>query len=1270
MLKNYIKLLSLAFFVTLTTVSLGQTTLIAKESTWKYHHGNTDQSTAMTDTTFDDSGWSSADGIFGVGTLDGATITTAINNNNSTYFRKTINLSTRLYGSLELNVVCDDGFIVYLNGTELHRENVGTNDPLLHADAAPTTISGTDEGTYFSYTVSIDTSDLVLGPNYITAVLKNRAGGSSDLGFDLELIANDYIDAGSYTVNSGDDWDYLDDGNSPTTGWNSDTNWTIPGAWDNGPSLLGYGTIDGRTKATTLNTASDVSVFFRTEFVITDTTSVNYLDMDYVRDDGIVIYVNGVEIFRDGIPTGAVTNTTEANQTIGGTDEGAWNNTVIATSGLLHQGKNIIAASVHQVNPYPSSSDISFDLRFQAVENIQVSLERNQYVQNTTDSSVVIRWRTNLPISGSVKYGTTLGTYSSSVDSSAVKTDQVIKISGLSPNTKYYYHLSTNGTDTVGRFDSTYFFKTAPTPGDKSGTVGFWILGDGGQIGTRQTGVHSTFLNSGFKDSMDMILMLGDNAYNDGTDAEFQTGLFNTQLDSVIRNTPMYSTVGNHEVRYVGAHNVLTPETTPYYQIYDFPINGEGGGLASGTESYYSWDYGNVHFMSVNTEEEDLDSSTSTMWSWCESDLQQNTMDWIVVIIHQGPYTKGSHNSDVTSGSDMRHVEFRRQFLPLLERYGVDITLGGHSHSYERSKFVNGHYGYSPTYSSGTHDIDGGFGRMPGSGSLTNDCAYEKASTGPDAGIGAIHCTAGSSSKSGNYDIDHPVMKVNWNTAGSVYIEVNDNKMSWWYLEENGDTTDYFQILKDTDYDSTYVLTDSTVTLTASWPEGPYLWSNGATTRSITTTLGKDSTFSVQNIAGSAPCMTDTFNVDFPSLVRYPFSELDTTGLTSTDADGSSIIIADEHTTADANGWYYYYNAADSNALIFAARNSGNTLPIDNVINRVEIRKANLYDRIATGTDSFRAVLPIDWNIVPISQPNGGMDIKFYFDPADMAAFTAVTDSISGTNADLVSSIDWFKASQGSGTSFLNANISVDSVDNFTDLTSLLVAAPNYTTGVGSTDGTAWMDQGNGKNYIQFNGLTSFSGGTMSQALFDPTPVPVEWLAFNASWIGTNAQLIWQTASEQNSDYFAIERLTEDGSFIEIGRLAAAGSSNSVLTYQFEDISASQLRANKLSYRIKQVDFDGGVSYSEIRLLTKESMDMVSIYPNPAQEKIQIELSDELRGQNYNIEIFNLNGDLVLKERLNDNSTQSIELTDVVSGHYVVVIRTADKLFTYRLIKE
>ena len=80
-----------------------------------------------------------------------------------------------------------------------------------------------------------------------------------------------------------------------------------------------------------------------------------------------------------------------------------------------------------------------------------------------------------------------------------------------------------------------------------------------------------------------------------------------------------------------------------------------------------------------DAEEEDLDSTSSSMWAWAKSDLQQVTADWIVAFVHQGPYSQvGSHDSD----SETAHVEFRENFISLLERYGVDLVLSGHNHAY------------------------------------------------------------------------------------------------------------------------------------------------------------------------------------------------------------------------------------------------------------------------------------------------------------------------------------------------------------------------------------------------------------------------------------------------------------------------------------------------------------------------------------------------------------------------------------------------------------
>ena len=81
------------------------------------------------------------------------------------------------------------------------------------------------------------------------------------------------------------------------------------------------------------------------------------------------------------------------------------------------------------------------------------------------------------------------------------------------------------------------------------------------------------------------------------------------------------------------------------------------------------------------------------MLTWRENDLAETTQKWIIAYWHHPPYTKGSHNSD----SESRLVDMRENALPILESSGVDLVLSGHSHSYERSYQLHGHYGTSGT---------------------------------------------------------------------------------------------------------------------------------------------------------------------------------------------------------------------------------------------------------------------------------------------------------------------------------------------------------------------------------------------------------------------------------------------------------------------------------------------------------------------------------------------------------------------------------------------
>jgi hypothetical protein len=92
-----------------------------------------------------------------------------------------------------------------------------------------------------------------------------------------------------------------------------------------------------------------------------------------------------------------------------------------------------------------------------------------------------------------------------------------------------------------------------------------------------------------------LVLQLGDNAYNSGLDNEFQVAVFD-MYPTMLRKTPFWSCLGNHET----AQATAFVDTYPYFDIYTLPTAGEAGGVASGTEHYYSFNYGNIHFIALD----------------------------------------------------------------------------------------------------------------------------------------------------------------------------------------------------------------------------------------------------------------------------------------------------------------------------------------------------------------------------------------------------------------------------------------------------------------------------------------------------------------------------------------------------------------------------------------------------------------------------------------------------------------------------------------------
>lgn len=400
---------------------------------------------------------------------------------------------------------------------------------------------------------------------------------------------------------------------------------------------------------------------------------------------------------------------------------------------------------------------------------------RGPYLQSATPTSIVVRWRTDVATDSKVSYQA-LGGSPQATTSAALTTEHEVTLTGLQPDTHYTYSVGSTAQVLAGG-DASFSFVSSPVAGTDEPAY-IWVIGDSGTADTNAANVRDAFKSFSGARRPNVWLMLGDNAYPKGTDAEYQAAVFD-MYPEVLRQTPVWPTIGNHDI-YAAA--------PAYKPSFTLPIAGEAGGIASGTESYYSYDFGNIHFIVLDSQQSSR-AIDGPMLTWLANDLAANDKHWTIAYWHHPPYTKGSHDSD----TEFRHIEMRQNVLPMLEAYGVDLVLGGHSHSYERSKLIDGHYGDSTTWNPVTMLLDGGDGDPSGDG------AYVKASGGAAPYEGAIYAVAGSSGKTATGSLDHPVMHISLSKLGSLAINVAGNRMEATFVNSFGRVFDEFTLIKGAD---------------------------------------------------------------------------------------------------------------------------------------------------------------------------------------------------------------------------------------------------------------------------------------------------------------------------------------------------------------------------------------------------------------------------------------------------------------------------------------
>jgi hypothetical protein len=570
-------------------------------------------------------------------------------------------------------------------------------------------------------------------------------------------------------IPAGGVWRYSADGSEPGATWRERS--FDDSSWRAGAAEIGYGD-GGEVTPFTPPAPAPITTYFRHSFEITEAAEFTACLLRIVRDDGAIVSINGTEVFRTNMPEGPVNASTVASSGVEFPLEGNFVVARVPASALV-AGTNVVAVEIHQAGA--QDTDLSFDLELVATALERPAfVTRGPYLQSGSPARVTVRWRTDIPTRAHVRFGPSPLEQHDTVLAGNESLDHEITLAGLAPDAQYYYTIGDGFDDLEGGGDAAHRFRTAPLAGTVK-PVHMWILGDSGTGGDgtgRVQAVRNAYLRSPSFRPPDVWLMLGDNAYYVGADAEYQAAVFDI-FRNLLPNTVLWSTLGNHET--------YTAFGAPYFDIFTLPKSGEAGGVPSGTENYYSFDYANIHFICLDSMSSDRRAG-SAMLSWLEADLASTVQRWIIAFWHHPPYTKGSHDSDW----EIELVEMRENALPLLEAGGVDLVLCGHSHVYERSFLVDGHYGTSLELEPQMIK-DAGDGREHGLG------VYGK-EAGPHAG--AVYVVNGSSGQTSGGLLNHPVMFRSLNELGSMILDVYGDRLDAQFLNANGTVRDEFTISK------------------------------------------------------------------------------------------------------------------------------------------------------------------------------------------------------------------------------------------------------------------------------------------------------------------------------------------------------------------------------------------------------------------------------------------------------------------------------------------
>ena len=279
---------------------------------------------------------------------------------------------------------------------------------------------------------------------------------------------------------------------------------------------------------------------------------------------------------------------------------------------------------------------------------------RGPYLQSVTPTSIVIVWETREEVDSRVEYGST-SAYGSTATDVRLMTHHAVTLTALTASTTYHYRVKVSPL--AWSPDST--LKTAA---DAEGTsFSFAVIGDT-HSGVYEFPRRKRDIDDVHRRSIDMISGLSPDFYihvgdmvQEGGDSAAWDEFFATEGE-LMRRVTMFPTLGNHERNHQN-----------YFDLFHLPDN----------ERWYSFDYGNAHFICLEVDGYADFAVDSAQYRWLQSDLAETGQIWKFVFFHFPAYSSGGGY-----GSD---PEVQAYLVPIFRQYGVDIVFNGHEHNYQRN---------------------------------------------------------------------------------------------------------------------------------------------------------------------------------------------------------------------------------------------------------------------------------------------------------------------------------------------------------------------------------------------------------------------------------------------------------------------------------------------------------------------------------------------------------------------------------------------------------